>query len=577
MRCIAAGQRLALSPSLHGWRDEADTLLQSFTAAGYTPLASLTGLDLHAKPWASIHGCIESSRKVATRSTTHLDAIFALAVIDAAGNNAKVPDGLLLGLRSCYSALAGQRKIHADWIVIVSDAITSAEHLAQVLPHLTNQPTKAFVTSLVALLDRPAPDISAIVKLPSRQPERATDVDSTFASATRTNPDTTALATQEATDSGQSDQSETDPAENASEQRPFTRGDSILQWQLMRARYQRRNDRLLLNSWQSLPPTLTCHVSRRLAQVMQDSRHCQLDRWTLEAVQRHQRQTLNQRSTQTMNLRLNTLRASGFNTVLASAGLCALLSLGSAHADTKTRTTRFDYDAAGLLSKTTSEPLVANDCLQVTYGRDTFGNQSSTSTAACPGATGDAISSAATARTSSTSYGADGRFATSSANALSQSETRVYDLNTGTFTSLTGPNGLSTSRAYDSFKRKTRETRADGTYTTWAYKLCTDAGADCPGPIPAIAGAVSVMVVIEQSYGANAVVSSPQSRSYIDALGRTLRVQTQGFDGQSAAPTLVSDTEYNARGQPHDQRHAGERTGCHRHPHGHAHLELRLR
>jgi len=247
-----------------------------------------------------------------------------------------------------------------------------------------------------------------------------------------------------------------------------------------------------------------------------------------------------------MNLRLNTLRASGFNTVLASAGLCALLSLGSAHADTKTRTTRFDYDAVGLLSKTTSEPNVANDCVQVSYGRDVFGNPTSTSTAACPGATGDAISSAATARTSSTSYGADGRFAVSSSNALSQSETRVYDLNTGTLTSLTGPNGLTTSWAYDSFKRKTRETRADGTYTTWAYKLCTDAGADCPGPI---AGAVSVMVVIEQSYGANAVVSSPQSRSYLDALGRTLRVQTQGFDGQSAAPTLVSDTEYNARGQ----------------------------
>ncbi|MDP2367264.1 MAG: type IV secretion protein Rhs, partial [Rhodoferax sp.] len=92
-------------------------------------------------------------------------------------------------------------------------------------------------------------------------------------------------------------------------------------------------------------------------------------------------------------------------------------------------------------------------------------------------------------------------------------------------------------------------TRADGTTTTWAYQLCTEPGADCPAPI---AGAVSVMLAIEQSYAANAAVSSPQSRTYLDALGRTLRVQTQGFDGAGgvgAAPTLVSDTEYNPRGQ----------------------------
>jgi RHS repeat-associated protein len=235
------------------------------------------------------------------------------------------------------------------------------------------------------------------------------------------------------------------------------------------------------------------------------------------------------------------------NTAFASAALSALLTVsGTAQADTKTRTTSFDYDAVGLLSKTTSEPLVPNDCLQVSYGRDVFGNPTSTSTAACPGATGDAISSAATPRTSTSSFGTDGRFAISSSNALNQSETKAYNLHSGTLASLTGPNGLTTSWLYDSFKRKTKETRADGTYTTWAYKLCTESGADCPGPI---GGAVSVMVVIEQSYAANAVVSSPQSRTYLDALGRTLRSQTQGFDGQAAAPTLVADTEYNARGQ----------------------------
>ena len=236
------------------------------------------------------------------------------------------------------------------------------------------------------------------------------------------------------------------------------------------------------------------------------------------------------------------------NPPFAGAVLSALLCLSTAaQADTKVRTTSYDYEAAtGLLSKTTSEPAVPNDCLQVSVLRDTFGNPASTSTATCAGATGDAILSAATPRTSTSNFGTDGRFALTSSNALSQTETRVYNQHSGTLASLTGPNGLTTSWLYDSFNRKTKETRADGTYTTWAYQLCTEAGANCPGPI---AGAVPVMVAVEQSYAANAVVSSPQSRSYIDALGRTLRNQTQGFDGQGAAPTLVSDTEYNALGQ----------------------------
>ncbi|MDP2369134.1 MAG: RHS repeat domain-containing protein, partial [Rhodoferax sp.] len=187
-------------------------------------------------------------------------------------------------------------------------------------------------------------------------------------------------------------------------------------------------------------------------------------------------------------------------TSFAVAILSALLCLSpTAQADTKTRTTSFDYDTTGLLSKTTSEPSTPNDCLQVSYARDVFGNPTSTSTSACPGATGDAISSAATPRTSSASFGTDGRFAISSSNALSQSETRVHNPQSGTLASLTGPNGLSTSWLYDSFNRKTKETRADGTTTTWAYQLCTEPGADCPAPI---AGAVSVMLAIEQSYAA---------------------------------------------------------------------------
>ncbi|OOG38889.1 type IV secretion protein Rhs, partial [Polaromonas sp. A23] len=101
---------------------------------------------------------------------------------------------------------------------------------------------------------------------------------------------------------------------------------------------------------------------------------------------------------------------------------------------------------------------------------------------------------------------------------------------------------------YDGFGRKTKETRADATYTTWAYQLCTDAGMSCPGPI---AGATITWLAIEQSFAANATPSAPEKRQYYDTLNRAVRVQTQGYDGGGAgtAPTLVQDTEYDALGR----------------------------
>jgi RHS repeat-associated protein len=237
--------------------------------------------------------------------------------------------------------------------------------------------------------------------------------------------------------------------------------------------------------------------------------------------------------------------------------LAALISLlpQAAQADTKVRSSSFDYNPQGLLTKEVIEPASPNDCLQTSYSYDSYGHKTAASSSACAGATGYAIASASVARTSSTSYGTDARFPVSSSNALSQSETKAYDPRFGSVTSLTGPNGLTTTWTYDSFGRKTRETRSDATYTTWAYKLCSEPGAACPGPIGTIgAGAASISVVISQSFAVNAAANSPEQRSYYDALGRVLRSQSQGFDvttsgAPMAAPVLVADTEYNTLGQ----------------------------
>jgi RHS repeat-associated protein len=223
----------------------------------------------------------------------------------------------------------------------------------------------------------------------------------------------------------------------------------------------------------------------------------------------------------------------------------AWLPLGT-HADTKVRTSSFEYDATGLLIKEVVEPDSPNDCLQTSYGYDGYGNRISVSTSACAGATGYTISSAGVARTASSNFGADGRFPVSTTNALGQSETKVFDARFGAVTSLTGPNGLTTTWEYDGFGRKKKETRTDGTYTTWSYQLCTDVGANCPG---AIGGAVSAWVDIEQSYASNGVAMAAEKRQFHDTLGRIVRVQTSGFDGAGTAPTLVQDTEYDALGR----------------------------
>ena len=74
-----------------------------------------------------------------------------------------------------------------------------------------------------------------------------------------------------------------------------------------------------------------------------------------------------------------------------------------------------------------------------------------------------------------------GHFPTSITNALNQSITQSFDPNTGMMTSQSDPNSttgnpLTTTWLYDNFARKTKESRPDGTSTTWSYNNCATAG-----------------------------------------------------------------------------------------------------
>jgi RHS repeat-associated protein len=242
-------------------------------------------------------------------------------------------------------------------------------------------------------------------------------------------------------------------------------------------------------------------------------------------------------------LNRNTANAALLTGILGIA--MGLLPL-SAQADTLTRTTSFEYDAAGQRTKEVIEPGDAQNCLQSSYTYNDYGNRTSVSSIYCAGAVAPATNSATTARSSTDNTGIDGRFVVSSSNALGHTEAKAYDSKWGSLTSLIGPNGLTTTWQYDNLGRKTKEVRADGTSTTWAYKRCTETGADCP---VTVGPATITWVSIEQSWTVNLAVNSPEKRHYFDTLNRVVRIQTQGFDGAGPAPKIVQDTEYNALGQ----------------------------
>ena len=183
-----------------------------------------------------------------------------------------------------------------------------------------------------------------------------------------------------------------------------------------------------------------------------------------------------------------------------------------------TRVASFAYDAAtGLMTQEVVEPNIAALKQTTAYTYDAFGNR----------ITATVSGSSITSHTSSVGWSSNGRFPVSATNAVGHVETRVYESNFGNRTSLTDSNGQSTSWAYDTFGRKIGETRPDGTSTYVSLAVC----GICP------------------TYGAYAVTTSaigtPTSKTYVDKLERTIRSETQGFDG-----TLIyQDTQYNSLGQ----------------------------
>jgi len=130
-------------------------------------------------------------------------------------------------------------------------------------------------------------------------------------------------------------------------------------------------------------------------------------------------------------------------------------------------------------------------------------------------------------------YDAKGRFATSSTNALNQTESRSYDAATGAQLSLTDRNQLVSTMEVDAFGRLRRQVQPDGNEVRQSQKQCD---ASCPTN--------ATVVTINSNWHGSDQISVP-ALSFADSAGHVLRTQTWGFDGTP----IVVDNYYDDRGR----------------------------
>jgi RHS repeat-associated protein len=236
------------------------------------------------------------------------------------------------------------------------------------------------------------------------------------------------------------------------------------------------------------------------------------------------------------------------------------------------RASAFSYRPSdGLLETETVEPDRADQCVVTTHAYDDWGNKASATTANCPGATGYApfetrVATQAWSRTTMPTFTVGskvlalqpGHFPLDVTNALGQVQSQLFDPRFGVPVEVKAPNGLTTKAVYDELGRKTSETKPDGTGTVTQYCILSNRGLDqttntegCNNPAHAPADAVQYV----KSWPVNTLGGKigPWTWSYSDRQGRTLRVATEGFNGDEQPANLkgavvVRDVVYNVAG-----------------------------
>jgi RHS repeat-associated protein len=263
-----------------------------------------------------------------------------------------------------------------------------------------------------------------------------------------------------------------------------------------------------------------------------------------------------------MKFIINALEKTSVRVIGVFLGYVLLIGMGSnAYSSTTvTRTTIYEYDANGYLTKEAVEPDDSNLCLVNVYGYDVYGNKVSTTTRNCNGASGESASptglALVDARVNASSYSAVvgstapiGRFPTQVTNAVGQSQTYEYDARFGKPTKAVDLNGLTTTRVYDDLGRVVRETHADGTYILTEYIYCSgyNGGAgSCPIFSTSDAYDPAVYLIRTNQFSSSGRKISASVTAFYDALNRVIRTVA---DSENSSNFVLQDTKYNTLGQ----------------------------
>ena len=147
----------------------------------------------------------------------------------------------------------------------------------------------------------------------------------------------------------------------------------------------------------------------------------------------------------------------------------------------------------------------------------------------------------------------DSRYPETLTNAASHSETLAYDARFGLVKTLTDANTRDTALAYDAFGRETRRMTPDGVVIATAYERCsmmTCAAVATPTGIGMATESVTPVMRIKETSETAGEMDEPvvtfTTWRYLDKLGRTIRTETESFDG---AARVRRDTRYDARGR----------------------------
>ncbi|ANH68026.1 hypothetical protein ABE85_11385 [Mitsuaria sp. 7] len=194
-----------------------------------------------------------------------------------------------------------------------------------------------------------------------------------------------------------------------------------------------------------------------------------------------------------------------------------------------TRTTAREYDALGSVWRDTVEPDAPDLRVVTELARHPVhgGVTSKTATWRIPGTSTDRSLVVET-----TEYDAVGRFAEVVTNAKGHVERRVSDAAHGQALLHTDANQRQTQWTYDAWGRKTRESRPDGTATSWAYRAC-------------VSGCLNnaTSTVVTQQWMGTQQTAVPVEE-FFDALNRKVATRTWGFSGAE----VLTENRYDTNG-----------------------------